>query len=99
MRYQKYSLFFNFFCLKTLNHFSFKKCAEQAYLYIVTVTAAIGYLIFYAIGLGPVSWVVVAELFDSHSSAKANCIISFFSWSFNFFITVSFPFLEVAKSY
>ena len=72
------------------------KCPEKPYLYIVTVTAALGYLMFYAVGLGPVSWVIIAELFDSNTSGKANSIISFFSWSANFFVTVSFPFLEVS---
>lgn len=67
---------------------------ERQWLFSVTVTAAIGYLIFYAIGLGPVSWIIVAELFEPAASGKANSIVSFFSWTSNFFTTVTFPYLE-----
>lgn len=69
---------------------------ERQWLYAVTVTAVLGYLIFYAVGLGPVSWIIVAELFEPLASGKANSIVSFFSWLSNFLTTVTFPYLETS---
>lgn len=69
---------------------------DRQWLYIITVVAAIGYYIFYSVGLGPLSWIIVAELFESAASGRANSIASFFSWTANFIVTISFPFLETA---
>ena len=73
---------------------------QREWLYYVTVVAAILYLIFYCMSLGPISWVLVTELFCSDSRGKANTIASCANWSANFIITLTFPFIEDAiKSY
>jgi len=73
---------------------------QREWLYYVTVVAAILYLIFYSVSLGPISWILVTELFSSESRGKANTIASFANWSANCIITVTFPFIEGAiKSY
>ena len=73
---------------------------DTEWLYYVTVVAAILYLVCYSVSLGPISWILVTELFCSESRGKANTIASFANWSANFVITVTFPFIEGAiKSY
>lgn len=73
---------------------------ERQWLYYVTVIAAITYLVSYSISLGPISWILVTELFGSESRGKANTVASFFNWTANFLITVTFPLIEASiKSY
>jgi len=73
---------------------------QREWLYYVTVVAAILYLIFYSVSLGPISWILVTEIFSSDSRGKANTIASTANWLANLIITISFPFIEGAiKSY
>jgi SP family facilitated glucose transporter-like MFS transporter 3 len=46
----------------------------------------------FAIGLGPIPWLIVAELFDSKYVATAMSLACIVNWTCNFIVGLSFPF-------
>jgi SP family facilitated glucose transporter-like MFS transporter 3 len=46
----------------------------------------------FAIGLGPIPWLIVAELFDAKYVATAMSLACIVNWSCNFLVGLSFPF-------
>ena len=44
---------------------------------------------------GPLSWIIVSEIFESNARGKAYSIAAVFNFLANFAITFSFPFVEV----
>jgi sugar porter (SP) family MFS transporter len=59
----------------------------------VALGALLGYLAFFEIGLGPVFWVMIAEIYPLRSRPKAMAVATMFNWGFNFL--VSYFFLEM----
>ncbi|CCH62317.1 hypothetical protein TBLA_0H00240 [Henningerozyma blattae CBS 6284] len=49
------------------------------------------YIFFFAITLGPVSFVLVSELFPSRVKAESIAICSFFNWIMNFLVSLVMP--------
>ena len=47
------------------------------------------------IGLGPVPWLIVAEMFDSKYVATAMSMACIANWSCNFIVGVTFPYLSL----
>jgi sugar porter (SP) family MFS transporter len=59
----------------------------------VALGALLGYLAFFEIGLGPVFWVMIAEIYPLRSRPKAMAVATMFNWGFNFL--VSYYFLQL----
>ena len=55
-----------------------------------------GYVAFFEIGLGPIPWLIVAEMFDSRHVDTAQSIACQVNWACNFLIGLGFPVLRAA---
>lgn len=71
-------------------------CIMLALLNIISRPYALIALMFFvtsfAIGLGPIPWLIVAELFDAKYVATAMSLACIVNWTCNFFVGLSFPF-------
>ncbi|MBS0585108.1 MAG: sugar porter family MFS transporter [Verrucomicrobia bacterium] len=63
--------------------------------HIVALLALVSYLIFFAISLGPIVWVIVAEIFPLAFRGRAITLATFMNWLMNY--VVSFSFLGVIE--
>jgi len=60
----------------------------------VALLAVMGFVSFFEIGLGPIPWLIVAEMFDSKYVATAMSLSCIVNWSCNFFVGQFFPFMS-----
>ena len=58
--------------------------------------AVMSFVSFFEIGLGPIPWLIVAEMFDAKYVATAMSISCIVNWSCNFLVGVSFPTMHKA---
>lgn len=66
--------------------------AVKGYLILITILI---YIAFFALSLGPLTFVVIAEIFPNKSRGKAMSICLFFLWTAVYFVSQFFPiFLE-----
>ncbi|HEX7353972.1 MAG TPA: sugar porter family MFS transporter [Mycobacteriales bacterium] len=56
----------------------------------LALAALLAYLAFFEIGLGPVFWVMIAEVYPLRSRAKAMAVATMFNWVFNFLVSYYF---------
>mmetsp|Transcript_2975 Transcript_2975/g.5558 ORF Transcript_2975/g.5558 Transcript_2975/m.5558 type:complete len:699 (+) Transcript_2975:190-2286(+) len=61
---------------------------------ITALAAVTTYVIFFEIGLGPIPWLIVAEMFDAKYVATAMSASSQLNWFFNFLVGLIFPYLH-----
>lgn len=61
----------------------------------IALGALLGYLAFFELGLGPVFWVMIAEIYPLRSRPKAMAVATMFNWGFNFL--VSYYFLQMTQ--
>ena len=52
-----------------------------------------GYLAAFGFSLGPVVWVLIAEIFPNRLRSYAVAIATFMLWGANFLVSLSFPYL------
>ncbi|XHH09621.1 MAG: sugar porter family MFS transporter [Candidatus Bathyarchaeia archaeon] len=57
---------------------------------IITAISLIAYISFFAIGLGPVFWLLISEIFPLQARGTAMSIATVANWSANFLITLLF---------
>jgi MFS family permease len=62
----------------------------------IALAAMMFYILMFEISLGPVFWVMIAEIFPLRARAKAMAVCTMFNWLFNFF--VSYWFLDLVKA-
>ena len=62
----------------------------------IALAAMMFYIAMFEISLGPVFWVMIAEIFPLRTRAKAMAVCTMFNWMFNFF--VSYWFLNLVKA-
>jgi len=62
----------------------------------IALGAMMFYIACFEISLGPVFWVMIAEIFPLRARAKAMATCTMFNWAFNF--VVSFWFLDLVKA-
>jgi sugar porter (SP) family MFS transporter len=62
----------------------------------LALVAMMFYIFCFEISLGPIFWVMIAEIFPMQARAKAMAICTMFNWAFNFF--VSFFFLDAVNA-
>eukprot|EP00607_Mallomonas_marina_P007570 CAMPEP_0182417398 /NCGR_PEP_ID=MMETSP1167-20130531/1863_1 /TAXON_ID=2988 /ORGANISM="Mallomonas Sp, Strain CCMP3275" /LENGTH=583 /DNA_ID=CAMNT_0024590937 /DNA_START=313 /DNA_END=2064 /DNA_ORIENTATION=- len=53
----------------------------------------IAFTSFFAVGLGPIPWLIVAEMFDAKYVATAMSVSCVVNWGCNFLVGISFPFV------
>eukprot|EP00608_Synchroma_pusillum_P012317 CAMPEP_0198434300 /NCGR_PEP_ID=MMETSP1452-20131203/31850_1 /TAXON_ID=1181717 /ORGANISM="Synchroma pusillum, Strain CCMP3072" /LENGTH=589 /DNA_ID=CAMNT_0044154809 /DNA_START=1 /DNA_END=1770 /DNA_ORIENTATION=- len=61
---------------------------------LIALVATMAFVSFFEIGLGPVPWLVVAEMFPAKSVATAMSIASQTNWAANFMVGLCFPFMN-----
>ncbi len=76
-------------------YFSASGHFQHAHAWIALVSMMF-YIACFEISLGPIFWVMIAEIFPLQARAKAMAICTMFNWAFNFF--VSFFFLDAVKA-
>jgi SP family facilitated glucose transporter-like MFS transporter 3 len=52
------------------------------------------YVFFFEIGLGPIPWLIVAEMFDGKYVARAMGLCSQLNWGCNFIVGMVFPYMD-----
>lgn len=62
---------------------------------IVALVAVNVYVCFFEIGLGPIPWLIVAEMFEAKYVAVAMSISSQMNWACNFIIGLVFPYMNL----
>ena len=62
----------------------------KGYLVLIAILA---YIAFFAVSLGPLAFVVIAEIFSNRNRGKAMSVAIFFLWTFVFIVSQSFPML------
>ncbi|HEX3804282.1 MAG TPA: sugar porter family MFS transporter [Solirubrobacteraceae bacterium] len=76
-------------------YFELSSGFQHAHAWIALV-AMMFYIACFEISLGPIFWVMIAEIFPLRARAKAMALCTMFNWMFNFF--VSFWFLDAVKA-
>uniref|UniRef100_A0A7S1BWB8 Hexose transporter 1 n=1 Tax=Corethron hystrix TaxID=216773 RepID=A0A7S1BWB8_9STRA len=61
---------------------------------VVALIAVNVYVSFFEIGLGPIPWLIVAEMFDAKYVATAMSLSSQVNWTCNFIVGLVFPYLD-----
>jgi len=56
----------------------------------IALAAMLFYIASFEISLGPIFWVMIAEIFPLRSRAKAMALCTVFNWLFNFFVSYFF---------
>lgn len=62
----------------------------------IALAAMMFYIAMFEISLGPIFWVMIAEIFPLRARAKAMAVCTMFNWGFNFI--VSYWFLNLVKA-
>ena len=62
----------------------------------VAVVSMMLYVCFFELGLGPIPWLIVAEMFDAKYVATAMSLSCIVNWVCNFFVGLSFPFIQAS---
>jgi len=57
---------------------------------VIAFLSLIGYIAFFAIGLGPVTWVVLSEIYPLRVRGKAMTVAAFGNWLFNYLVSLTF---------
>lgn len=63
---------------------------------IIALIAVLSFVSFFEIGLGPIPWLIVAEMFDAKWVATAMSLCCIVNWICNFLIGFLFPFMQQA---
>ena len=61
---------------------------------ILALVAVNVYVIFFEIGLGPIPWLIVAEMFEAKYVAVAMSVSSQLNWACNFIVGLVFPYMN-----
>jgi MFS family permease len=56
----------------------------------IALAAMLFYIASFELSLGPIFWVMIAEIFPLRSRAKAMALCTVFNWLFNFFVSYFF---------
>ena len=63
---------------------------------VFSLGAVMGYVSFFEIGLGPIPWLIVAEMFEAAYVDTAQSIACQVNWVANFVVGAGFPFMNAA---
>eukprot|EP00592_Proboscia_alata_P003378 CAMPEP_0194366980 /NCGR_PEP_ID=MMETSP0174-20130528/15108_1 /TAXON_ID=216777 /ORGANISM="Proboscia alata, Strain PI-D3" /LENGTH=653 /DNA_ID=CAMNT_0039142523 /DNA_START=90 /DNA_END=2051 /DNA_ORIENTATION=+ len=59
----------------------------------ITLLAINAYVFFFAIGLGPIPWLIIAEMFDAKYVPTAMSVAFQLNWACNFAVGLAFPYM------
>lgn len=62
----------------------------------LALLAVMAFVSFFEIGLGPIPWLIVAEMFDAKYVATAMSLACIVNWACNFFVGLLFPLMQHA---
>ncbi|CAK8678795.1 solute carrier family 2, facilitated glucose transporter member 5-like [Clavelina lepadiformis] len=69
---------------------------EISWMSYLSIASVIGFIIGFAIGPGPVPWILTTEFFRQSTRPAASAIGSGLNWTFNFTLALIFPFMQKA---
>jgi SP family galactose:H+ symporter-like MFS transporter len=64
---------------------------ESPFIDRIAVLAVVGYVFLYSLGLGPIVWVLISEIYPLAIRAKALAFCTFVSWVSNYLVVLTFP--------
>ncbi len=70
--------------------FSCASYVHSAHLGTISIVSLMGYVAFFSIGLGPVTWVILSEIFPLKIRGKAMTVALFVNWVFNYIVSLTF---------
>ena len=65
---------------------------QQAQLWVLAFI--LGYISFFALSVGPVTWVILSEIFPTRVRGRAISLATIFLWSANWLVSQTFPMLN-----
>lgn len=83
------------FMTLSLGVLSFAFLYDSPWVHLLSISSLVLYVGCFALSLGPVTWVVLAELYPLHMRGKAMSVAIFANWLFNY--VVSFTFLDLMR--
>jgi SP family galactose:H+ symporter-like MFS transporter len=84
-----------FLSLLAIAFFSKSELIDQ-----IAVVSLMAYVAFFAIGLGPVTWVMLSEIYPLKVRGKAMSIAIFINWSCNYLVSLTFlEFIELLGAF
>jgi sugar porter (SP) family MFS transporter len=57
---------------------------------LISIISLMAYVSFFAIGLGPIAWLIISEIYPMGIRGRAMGIATFANWTFNYLISLSF---------
>ena len=67
----------------------------QAQMMALGVLAfVLGYIAFFALSVGPVTWVILSEIYPTRIRGRAMSVATFFLWTANFVVSQTFPMMD-----
>lgn len=64
---------------------------ESSFVDLLAVGGVLTYVASYSLGMGPVTWVLISEIYPFEIRAKAMAVMTFLSWLTNYLIVLTFP--------
>jgi SP family arabinose:H+ symporter-like MFS transporter len=64
---------------------------ESSLIDLIAVGAVLTFVGSYSLGMGPVTWVLISEIYPLSIRAKAMGVMTFLSWLSNYLVVLSFP--------
>ncbi len=58
----------------------------------------LGYIAFFSLSVGPVTWVILSEIFPTQIRGRAMGLVTFFLWGANYVVSQTFPMLMENKT-
>ncbi|OQV21176.1 Solute carrier family 2, facilitated glucose transporter member 3 [Hypsibius exemplaris] len=85
-------------CVMTILLVAFMKltAAGMAWASYLSVTSVMLFVVFFAIGPGPIPWFIASELFTEGPRAPATSVVAGVNWSSTLLITFAFPLVETS---
>jgi len=71
---------------------------EPVWINYITMAFFVISAIFFSIGLGPIPFLIISELFGLNSSEKATSVAVFVNWTSDFVVSSTFPLINVYYS-
>jgi len=65
---------------------------QQSQLWVLLLI--LGYISFFALSIGPVTWVIISEIFPTRIRGRAISLATVFLWSANWLVSQTFPMLN-----
>jgi MFS transporter, SP family, galactose:H+ symporter len=63
----------------------------SAFIDKISVISLMAYVAFFAVGIGPVTWVILSEIYPLRIRGKAMSIAIFVNWVCNYLVSLTFP--------